>query len=157
MKPERQFWIDIAIGSVITCAGLGAFTIIIHWLLPTPGAAPTRAAFVIDQRWPQPLPKADRLAAADPIDAGLLQPPLGEEKAAPPPGAPGGPIEQAIERKTFESDVERLERKYRRSARKLVAENDDDDRPRDVCARHGMHKRYLHRHRHLSWRCARGR
>lgn len=29
------------------------------------------------------------------------------------------------------------------------------ERHRDICERHGMHKRYYHRGRYLSWRCRR--
>jgi hypothetical protein len=147
MMMRDRFWTDFALGSLITCGGLGAFALIIHAFMPSPRPTTPMTA-VIDQRWPPPLEKTDRLQYAAAVEAGTLEPPLGYERPAP-----AQPIEQAVERKKFESDVEREEGKYHRAARKHVADNDDDDRPRDVCERHGMRKRVFYRHHHQSWRC----
>lgn len=149
-----QFWADFALGSLLTCGGLGAFALIIHWMVPSPRVT-TPMTIMIDQRWP-PLEKTDRLQlAAATVDAGTLQPPLGAERT--PMATPPAPLEQAIERKQFDADVERSEKQYHRAAKKVLRDDDDDDddRPRNVCERHGMHKRYFHTHhgRHLSWRC----
>jgi hypothetical protein len=105
------------------------------------------AAKAIDDRWPPPLPKADRLVAPRLTDArpwgptvALQLQPEGSAKPTPLPI-----IEQAIERKAEDEEAERAVREYR-------------DQARDVCARHGMRRHYFHRRHHLSWRCVgRGR
>jgi hypothetical protein len=103
-------------------------------------------AALVEQRWlPEapPAPKADRLTQV--AAAGVLIPP---EHSSPPPASPGGPVEQMLERKADDIAGEQASRAYRLRAYKQAL---GDDRPRDVCARHGLRKVVVHHGR--GWRC----
>ena len=133
---------DFLIGAGLISAGVAAMAVIIapmgisSWLFR--GATNSEPGRIIETRWASMEPPAKGDLKVTLLEPSLLDP-------APFGPRDGDPIEQAMERKIFDQQVETTAKEYHREAAHSAS--------REYCARHGMHRVYFHRHRHLIWRC----
>jgi hypothetical protein len=130
---------DALIGIGLVSVGIGTMVVI---AMPMVSLGPTTfERGVIDQRWLPPLRKADPLPHVALVEPSVLDPALLGPRD-------GDIIEQVMERKLFDKDVETATKEYYREVR-------EHRERQEYCERHGMHRRYFHRRHHLVWRCRR--